>query len=158
MIAGWRFSRQAGTPLVLVLQYTCTACCFDRIARLASRIELVWSPLEITEKMPKKLGQKRGSTGSDTELLTLLQAFASSDVDDCIEHLRSFRNKSYSRTSVATLRKQVERALNNPRLTVITSSAPREGHIEVNGDSTSGKDIPTWHANACTLLLVALRV
>lgn len=93
--------------------------------------------------MPKKLGQKKRSSGSDGELLGLLQSFGSTDVDDCIEHLRSFRSKSYSRTSSVTLRKLVERALDNPRLVIASAEAPQdtvlEGlenrHIEQRSDS-----------------------
>ena len=72
--------------------------------------------------MPKKL-QRRASGGTDGEVLSLLQAFGSADVDDCVEHLRSFRNKSYARTAVVTLRKVVERALRHP---TITGGAPSQ--------------------------------
>lgn len=86
--------------------------------------------------MPKK-PYRRASGGTDGEVLALLQTFGSADVDDCVQHLRSFRNKSYSRTAVATLRKVVERALKHP--TIAGGVQPQEQLLQVGAARTTTK-------------------
>lgn len=78
--------------------------------------------------MPKK-PLRRASGGRDGEVVSLLQDLGSADVDECVEYLRSLRNRSYGRTGVAVLRKLVERALSHP--TFPLTVPPQEQRLQV---------------------------